>query len=337
LNPKTISAAFDPDRTSGRAVQPPLEQQSIGISTLRSTDPDAFVGTLPGVRRRFLPIARDFEFFQIVVELGCVRLVVAQRPPCISEGHLEQALFGFGLPIGEARGLKVDGLQLDQSAVMIHGSAAPYRVFQPRRLTFASVFLPGGARERGWLECPRTTTARRAQPAAFQQLQAIIGDIVGHALRQACPSLHQNVAAGMRQSMFEAIDLAFATAPPEMPSGLAIGRYLRICRRAEEFINGTEKIPSGTDVAAAAGVTVRTLHNAMVAVNGMSLQKFMILNRLWAVRTALMSAGPEGLVKAIALDHGFWHLGRFSRTYRAFFGESPSHTLEHAKPRHDGL
>ena len=62
------------------------------------------------------------------------------------------------------------------------------------------------------------------------------------------------------------------------------------------------------------------------AVKGISLQKFMMLNRLWSVRTALLRAGPEDLIKTIALDHGFWHLGRFSRTYRTFFGESPSDT-----------
>jgi len=72
------------------------------------------------------------------------------------------------------------------------------------------------------------------------------------------------------------------------------------------------------------------LHNAMIAVKGVSLQKFMLLNRLWAVRAALLRAGPEDLIKTIALDHGFWHLGRFSRTYRAFFGESPSQTAGHA-------
>jgi hypothetical protein len=36
-----------------------------------------------------------------------------------------------------------------------------------------------------------------------------------------------------------------------------------------------------------------------------------LLHRLWLVRNALLQAGPDALVKSIALDHGFWHLGRF--------------------------
>jgi AraC family ethanolamine operon transcriptional activator len=68
----------------------------------------------------------------------------------------------------------------------------------------------------------------------------------------------------------------------------------------------------------------------MVAVNGMSLQRFMMLKRLWAVRAALARARPGALVKTVAFDHGVWHLGRFARSYRAFFGELPSDTLAQA-------
>jgi transcriptional regulator GlxA family with amidase domain len=59
---------------------------------------------------------------------------------------------------------------------------------------------------------------------------------------------------------------------------------------------------------------------------------FIILNRLWAARAALLRSNPESRVKTVAFDHGFWHLGRISRTYQAFFGESPSETIARAKP-----
>jgi AraC family ethanolamine operon transcriptional activator len=52
-----------------------------------------------------------------------------------------------------------------------------------------------------------------------------------------------------------------------------------------------------------------------------------MLRRLWLARRALLRAGPEDLVKSIALDYGFWHLGRFSRIYHREFGELPSETL----------
>jgi AraC family ethanolamine operon transcriptional activator len=97
---------------------------------------------------------------------------------------------------------------------------------------------------------------------------------------------------------------------------------------ADEFIRShATKSPGGAEVAAALGVTARTLHTAMVSVNGMSPLKFITLNRLWAVRAALLRADPGSLIKTIALDHGFWHVGRFSQAYHRLFGESPSVTL----------
>jgi AraC family ethanolamine operon transcriptional activator len=133
---------------------------------------------------------------------------------------------------------------------------------------------------------------------------------------------------GMQESLLSAIDHAFITAQLEKPTCLATGRYVQICNMADEFIRShTTKSPSRAEIAAAVGVTTRTLHNAMVSVNGMSPLKFITLNRLWATRAALLRADPGRLIKTIALDHGFWHVGRFSQAYRSLFGEPPSVTL----------
>jgi AraC family ethanolamine operon transcriptional activator len=136
----------------------------------------------------------------------------------------------------------------------------------------------------------------------------------------------------MQQSLLGTIDHAFLTAPRARAAGLAVRKYARVCRLADEFISSSSKhLPRSADVAAAAGVTIRTLHNAMIAVHGMSLQRFMLLNRLWAARAALLNRETGDLVKTVAFDHGFWHPGRFSQTYCAFFGESPSETMASAK------
>jgi AraC-like DNA-binding protein len=47
------------------------------------------------------------------------------------------------------------------------------------------------------------------------------------------------------------------------------------------------------------------------------------------VRAALLrqERASQLLVKSVALAHGFWHLGQFSRDYRDHFGEAPSKTL----------
>jgi Helix-turn-helix domain len=49
------------------------------------------------------------------------------------------------------------------------------------------------------------------------------------------------------------------------------------------------------------------------------------------VRRALLQANPsKSTVTRVVTDHGFWELGRFSVSYRALFGESPSETLQSA-------
>src|SRR6201999_4419093 len=78
-------------------------------------------------------------------------------------------------------------------------------------------------------------------------------------------------------------------------------------------------------IAREVGVSVRTMHDAILRYRGMSLHRYLRLRRLWLVRQQLL-AGSES-VKASALAFGFWHLGDFSASYRAQFGEAPSETL----------
>src|SRR5690242_20248874 len=79
-------------------------------------------------------------------------------------------------------------------------------------------------------------------------------------------------------------------------------------------------------------VSPRTLHQAFVAARGMSPGNYLKRQRLMMVHQALESTGPEPpLVKSVALDHGFWHLGHFARDYRDLFGEAPSETVARAR------
>lgn len=298
------------------------------LSTERSTDPEQVVSSLPGVKRRLLPLTGNFELFQANLQLGHLRLVMVKRPPCASEARLDRSHIGIALSMSDSPGLKLEGLPLDQPALASHGLTVPHRIFQPNELTIAGVFLPATLEDRGWPEPGETTRINLIQASAIQTLRSIISDVFVLASRAPSRFLLQGVVSGMQQSLLGTIDHAYLTAPGERSAPIAIGKHVRTCRRVDEFIrSNTRTLPSSADVAAAAGVTIRTLHNAMVAVHGMSLQKFMILNRLWTVRAALLRSNPEGRVKTIAFDHGFWHLGRFSRTYRTFFGESPSETL----------
>jgi AraC-like DNA-binding protein len=56
--------------------------------------------------------------------------------------------------------------------------------------------------------------------------------------------------------------------------------------------------------------------------------RFLTLRRMHLAHRALLRADPsKSTVTRVITDHGFWQFGRFSVTYRALFGESPSKTL----------
>jgi AraC family ethanolamine operon transcriptional activator len=304
---------------------------SPALSTVRCSNPEEFSPMLPDVDRRILPLVTHLSFFQAQLQLGQLRLAIIKRPPCISMVYLANTRIGIALPMNDSPGLKFNGLPLDRPALVNHGSSIPLQIFQPGELTIAAIIFPADDCDRGWPERSRAARVDEIRPAAFEQLRLMIADVVHLASCSPLQLSGQNLVSGLQQSLLGGFDHAFLSAPGEISAALATRKYVRICRLVDEFVHAsTVEMPSSTDIAAAAGVTIRTLHNAMIAVKGVSLQKFTLLNRLWAVRAALLRAGPKDLIKTIALDHGFWHLGRFSRTYRAFFGESPSETARHA-------
>jgi AraC-like DNA-binding protein len=60
----------------------------------------------------------------------------------------------------------------------------------------------------------------------------------------------------------------------------------------------------------------------------MAPTQWLRLRRLNSAHRELLSRGPdETTVAEVAMRWSFWHLGRFSSSYRALFKELPSETL----------
>ncbi|WP_047286452.1 MULTISPECIES: helix-turn-helix domain-containing protein [Pseudomonas] len=78
-----------------------------------------------------------------------------------------------------------------------------------------------------------------------------------------------------------------------------------------------------------AGVSLRQLQSAFKAFTGMAPSHWLRLRRLNSAHRELLSRGPtETTVAEVAMHWSFWHLGRFSSSYRALFKELPSQTLK---------
>ena len=109
---------------------------------------------------------------------------------------------------------------------------------------------------------------------------------------------------------------------------MSLSHYLALVRKFDEFVAvNAGKTLYSADVARQLGVSVRTLHNAVVAIRGMSMHRYMRLRRLWNVRQQLLRGASLQSIKAVALVNGFWHMGEFTASYRDLFGETPQQTL----------
>ncbi|MHC8400925.1 helix-turn-helix domain-containing protein [Pseudomonas sp. MDT1-17] len=81
-----------------------------------------------------------------------------------------------------------------------------------------------------------------------------------------------------------------------------------------------------------AGVSLRQLQHAFKAYTGMTPTLWLRLRRLNGARRELLSrTAMDTTVADVAMRWSFWHLGRFSSSYRALFKELPSETLKSSR------
>lgn len=110
-------------------------------------------------------------------------------------------------------------------------------------------------------------------------------------------------------------------------------------RRAEERItlkrvgewaaDSPEETVNLLELSRVAGVSVRQLQQTFKAYTGMSPSQWLRLRRLNSARRELLKRSPaETTVAEVAMNWSFWHLGRFSSSYRTLFKELPSETLK---------
>jgi len=117
-------------------------------------------------------------------------------------------------------------------------------------------------------------------------------------------------------------------------------RKPRYARRKQALDRGIEflrdrqsrsRLVSVHDLCNSAGVSQRNLEMAFHESFGLTPARFLRHWRLHRARRRLMTAAAGAdSVTTIALEEGFYHLGRFASEYRALFGEPPSETLKRA-------
>jgi AraC-like DNA-binding protein len=268
------------------------------------------------------------------VDLGRFRFHDAYDDAHLARGVMEPGICGLLIPHGAMTpGLRVNGCSFAEGdGVFVQPGKELHVIMDgPQRwsgliMDQADLAAIGGE---SWLE----------SRAAFFTLPAVLERVP--ALRRLAVTLgglaHDDparISAGtMPDALVEAmgriVGHACRSEAGEAARNLALHRRVRIVADAEDYLAAAMGRPIYTqEIAAALGVGQRLLTAAFSAVYGMSVHRYLLLRRLHLVRRLLMSpAGASTRIKTVALDHGFWHLGQFTRDYRAMFGETPTETL----------
>ncbi|MEP6838777.1 MAG: helix-turn-helix domain-containing protein [Bradyrhizobium sp.] len=234
--------------------------------------------------------------------------------------------------------LTLNGMEVRAPAFLLAKGGAVCEFVEPQANLVALMSFDS-VDNRGWpgeVDGARLITT---DPARFERLRTITRDVLMLASNSPDVLLQPHMIENLEESVLQAVDQALHAASPAFEGkGLNLSHYLLLVRKFDEFLaaNGGKTLYSA-EVAKQLGVSVRTLHNAVVVIRGMSMHRYTRLRRLWSVRQQLVQGAPKESIKAIALVNGFWHMGEFISLYRELFGETPQQTMAGVHGQHCGL
>lgn len=311
-------------------------------ATFRTDDPDHLGRVLQGARMDYMPRpGRPFHAALRVLRLDGVIAQHVEIGACLNRGAVEPGSAALILPVRHADGATTaNGVTLGgHDTLLLTGGAELVTAGESGR-SWVSVAVPRSfLAELGELAPPpvRMGGSATVLGIADREVARLRGALLAAAAvaeadpaALAAPGAARSLAASLREMAAEALTGGIAAEPPRRATRDA----LRVFRQAEQVLHANIARPIYRDeLCAALGVSRRKLHDAFIAVVGMTPPAYLKLRRLVLVRRALRSwrAGAP-LVKTVALSHGFWHLGYFAQDYQEMFGELPSHTVAMARP-----
>ncbi|MFC0240611.1 AraC family transcriptional regulator [Rhodopseudomonas telluris] len=279
------------------------------------------------VALEFIPLTRKISARQLIVSLPGFHLIVERTFPRLIDATLLPGSTRIGFSMCDDVAVQINGIDVCGTTLVLAYGGDSCVAHENTPGCFASVVFDQEIRDRGWPAPIKGFEIFTVSQPAHSRLRVLVQEIINLASQYPDDLRKPEVVEGMRESLLAAADEAFADSVSLLGSRSEhTERFLSIVKGIDEiiFANPANPIYSG-ELARALGVSVRTIHTAVLQYRGMSLHRYLRLKRLWLVRQRLLSGNIS--VKACALAYGFWHLSDFSRSYRTHFGELPSETL----------
>ena len=138
----------------------------------------------------------------------------------------------------------------------------------------------------------------------------------------------------LAKPMAELMARALVSARPPRARKASLNRQRQLIRKTEDFCAYRTDQPLRIgELCRGIGASDRTLRDTFHKLAGMSPLAYLKIERLNLAYRALLGADPaEVLIKRVAYNLGFGHLGHFTRDYKQLFGELPSETLQRCEP-----
>lgn len=293
-------------------------------------DPHAMAAAQREAKLEYLAIGRGAYRSDIaMVEFGPFAVQSSRDGAHITRGAVRPDRFALLFMHG-GTGASGNGWAGTEAGSLILGPGAELRCLVPQPLSWVCYTL-----DAGWCEAALDGDGLpgQGQFTIAPDLIARVPALRGLAQEIEAVSRHDPGRLGWRAvagAVEEGLRHALVQGVLPAETGLrALRQRMRLVAAADEYLDARHGQAVYTqDLVAALGTPARTLHTAFASVYGMPLHHYLKIRRLNLVR-AQLRAGEAGAaqVKGAALTHGFWHLGRFARDYRALFGETPSATL----------
>jgi len=122
--------------------------------------------------------------------------------------------------------------------------------------------------------------------------------------------------------------ILLAENPPETTKLAAFASDQALNNREDYICAQLDAAITRDDLAAMAGISIRSLSRAFERKYGLGPMAFVRQRRLDACFAQLRGSDREAItVTEVAMSYGFWHVGKFAIAYRDAFGESPSESL----------
>jgi AraC-like DNA-binding protein len=307
-------------------------EPSLTPKIFRFSDIDEFRSSVRGLNVDFTPLARKISAEQIILNLAGCDVNFTRSFPRIIDAQLEQNCTAVGFTMDDGVPIRFNGAERDRSVVVIGNDGAAFSAVERVERRYASIVFTPTVTDRGWPQATASFNMFETSPAAQQRLRELVVQVLSAAQQLSRAVGVNEASSAIRESLLAGVDAVFAdVVPTKWSTYVNSTRQFRIFQDIRALLAADLGRPIySEELAQQVGVSVRSMHDAILRYRGMSLHRYLRLKRLWLVRKRLL-AGADDSVKASALACGFWHLGDFSGSYRLQFGEAPSETLSRSR------